>query len=138
MIVYDHGKTTKLRPDTRESKHVVSECIRLLQNASGVVRRPATPEQVDQIKRGEYALELVYDSPVLMEMAKLSDHSFTFTRIFIPMSGQYATNVSTVFVDDDAVYDSLIYRSNASTAAMRSYIRSVVAQMKKRTYYPPF
>ena len=139
MTVYDHGKTTALDIDTRESRHVAAECSRLLQNATGVLRLAVTPQLIDGLKRGEYCLELAGAAPQTMQMAKLQDVSVTFTRMLVPLSGSFASNVSTVFLATADAYDQVPYRNNASIAAMRSYIETMIKQKQGQGYhYSPF
>lgn len=138
MIVYDHGKTAKLDPATRESQHIAGECTRLLQNATGVLRLPVTAELIDELKRGEFALELIFENTQAMQMVRLVDHSVTFKRMFVPLSGSFAENVSTIFLGSDEVYDSVPYRNNAHVAAMLTYIQNILDQTGARTRYPPF
>lgn len=138
MTVYDHGKTVRLDTGTREARHIAGECTRLLQTATGVLRLVVTPELIDRLKRGEYGLEIIPAQEASVEMARLPDQTVSYTRMFIPLSGDFAENVATVFTGRGETYNSVPYRNNASVKAMRSYIENVVAQMKKRTVYPPF
>jgi len=114
VTLYDHGRQIQLTANQQVTEKIVALCAEQLSNANGVLRLAVTPQLIDDLKQRERTLEIVYDEPQSFVIA-FNNNKFEASRLLIPLSGDYAANITTIFVGD-AQYKHGPYRNSQGVA----------------------
>jgi hypothetical protein len=99
IILYTKGKETNLDEHTLSFKQVWSESEQLFVTADSGYRLIMTKERLEDIKRNQIAIEVVY--PTLQSVTLRNQRSIYFTKLLIPLKGQFA-NGTVFFAGSDA------------------------------------
>ena len=122
VFIYSQGREIPLSQEGHYAKSISDECESILLGADSVLRLAIDPEYIRKIKRQGYAVEVVYDNQHEVQIANLR-RQISLSRILIPLEGELAGEVATVFFGDGG-YKSGPFRNSVGTASLAAKVGS--------------
>lgn len=111
VIIYDRGKPIVFSPDTGGIRELVAHCEERLRTADGILRLAVTPHRISEMQQKEVAIEIHYSQPQTF-VIPFNGQTLQPTRLLIPLTGDLAQGVSTIFHGSEAQYVAGPYRNS--------------------------
>lgn len=124
VIVYDRGRRQPVARDARGVAELVAACEDRLREADGSLRLAVSRQLIDKIQATETALEIVYPEQRTFELTRLGGRTVRARRLLIPLTGELAGEVTTLFVGD-ARYENGPLRIRQDTEELRRLWQAV-------------
>lgn len=127
VLVFEDGRSQALDLDAVRRSGLLAVCEGQLRGSTSVLRLAVSNETVRHMQNAGLSLELRYPQSQRFVLGALGDRVVPASRVFVPLSGELAGDVSTWFLGDPA-YRSGPLRNKAGTAELARHVQALRAQ----------
>ncbi|HEX9871659.1 MAG TPA: hypothetical protein VGC99_24270 [Candidatus Tectomicrobia bacterium] len=100
VTIYDRGKQLNLAADVAAVQELVSRCEAQMRTADTMLKLAVTPQLIANLRRQEVTIEIRYSQPQTF-IISFNGQTVEPMRILIPLTGEFAQGVTTIFYGRD-------------------------------------
>jgi hypothetical protein len=124
ITIYQRGKAVTVSPEHKQYAQLLAECERRLQYANNILRLAVDKHTIRQLQKTEVSVEIQYPMAKHFSIA-FNQREITVQRLLIPLSGDLAGEISTIFYADDEGYRSGPYRSDMGSEPIAELVKTL-------------
>ncbi|HYC53894.1 MAG TPA: hypothetical protein VEL28_03040 [Candidatus Binatia bacterium] len=106
VVVHESAGRRELPAEAASTSAIVQAVERIIGAADNVLRLAVTPEMLDKVRSADGAVEITFAEVRTFTPAALQGREIRARRLMVPLSGELAGPVTTIFVDDGSGYEA--------------------------------